>query len=214
MKIDTVLIIGAGGIGGFLIPPLVRLLELHHIYNVKVYDGDSYTPSNRSRQIFNTVGEPKALAMGKTLSWAKWVQVYPEYINETNIHAVLNNLVGLSLVIPAVDNMATRHLILKNLKGRDFIWVCPGNGYTSYTLSHYDSQIEGAIHPFDIYFNLKNPDDHLPGSCGEEIVSHPQLLATNACVAALTLASVTSILNQRPLPKDIQGDIFKPSHEI
>lgn len=208
MKFNSCLIIGAGGIGQFLIPALSKLFQFHPhgTLDITVIDGDIYTPNNYVRQYVTYVNENKAEAIARGVG--KHIKVIPEYIDRKNVGSILSNLVPTSLIIPCVDNMATRYLILKTLQNlmlTNYYWVCPGNELETYTISIYKGG--GVVHPFERYSNLANPEDDLPTSCIEEVASSPQLLATNMMVAAATISVITNLLDDQPLPASFIGDI-------
>lgn len=212
--INSCLIIGCGGTGQFLVPAATKLLQYHPAgtLDITICDGDDYTYSNNSRQYVSKVGDNKALALAKTLP--SFVKVIPNYINNTNVFKILNELVSPALVIPCVDNLATRHILLKNLDRLDleYYWICPGNEQETYQVSFYQ---EGLFsHPFDRYRNLAYPLDNVPGGCLEETPSTPQLIAANMNAAATTISILTNLLDQKPLPQEVIGTIRELKHDV
>lgn len=209
-NIKGCIVIGCGGIGQLLIPPLVKLLRYHECGTtaITIIDGDIHEASNNTRQN-GVIGENKATILSENLP--PYVQVIPEYLNNKNIGHILGYRAFTSeplLVIPAVDNMATRHLVLKTLDRDhvDYIWVCPGNSYDTITCSYYKSGTN-ELHPFERYNNLANPTDYLPDSCIAEYESAPQLLAANMLAAATTLMVVSNYLDNIDIPNTIFGEL-------
>lgn len=210
---NSCLVIGCGGIGQFVLPALCKLLYYHPngTCDITIIDGDTYEPNNYDRQFVTKCGENKAIGLSKQLP--NYVKVIPEFVNHCNVVKILNSLVPPVLVIPAVDNLATRHILIKNLDrlGIDYYWVCPGNEYESYQVSFHKGEL--FSHPFERYKNLAYPVDNLPGSCLEETPSSPQLIAANMSAAAATICYVTNILDNKAIPQEIMGNIRQLKHE-
>jgi molybdopterin/thiamine biosynthesis adenylyltransferase len=214
--INSCLLVGCGGIGQFLIPAAVKLLQYHPkgTLDITIMDGDNYTPKNYVRQYVTKVNDNKAEAIGKQLA-SKNVKIIPKYLDRSNITNILSSLIQPILIVPCVDNMATRYLILRELEKIDiksYYWLCPGNSYDTYQVSFF-RKLEGErdlyAHPFDRYSNLAQPDDYMPNSCIEEVESSPQLLSANINAAAITLSYLTNILDNIPLPQEVYGDVRK-----
>tara|TARA_R100000231_G_C5320361_1_gene163212 strand:- start:235 stop:789 length:555 start_codon:yes stop_codon:yes gene_type:complete len=98
-----VLVIGAGGIGSFLIPILART----KLYNITVADPDIVEKKNLPYQNYEEedVGKNKAKVM------------YDRYIcNGMKPHPILtdNQLKGYSLVISCVDNLSLRRTLYRS----------------------------------------------------------------------------------------------------
>lgn len=203
------MIIGAGGIGQYLAPALFKLLLYHPrgTDQLVLADGDNYQAHNNSRQFVSTVGENKAVALARSLPPS--VQVIDKFINGANALKYLSYLDTPALIVPAVDNLATRKLVLETLDRLelDYIWLSPGNEYSTYMCSFYIPN-KGMIHPLDRYPNLKDPKDVIPGGCIEEHPSTPQLIAANLQAAAAAVTLVTNYLdNADALPATVIGDI-------
>lgn len=211
--INSVLIVGCGGVGQFLIPAAVKLLQYHlnGTLDITIIDGDQFEPKNYSRQYVSNIGDNKAIALSKTLP--DYVKVIPKYVNNSNVFRILSELNSPALIIPAVDNLATRHILLKNLDRLqiEYYWLCPGNEYESYMVSFYKEGI--FSHPFDRYINLAYPMDNVPGSCLLEAPSNPQLIAANMNAAATTISMLTNLLDGKPLTQEVIGDIRKLKHD-
>ena len=218
MKINSAVIIGCGGIGQFLIPAATKLLKYHKhgTQNITIVDGDNHLHKNYSRQLVKRVGLNKAISTATSI--VPTIKVIPEFINNGNVTAILNDCVVEEplLVIPSVDNMASRYLLLKTLEtlGSDYIWLCPGNEYETYRVSFY-SNINGKeshIHPFKRYENLAKPEDNIPGGCLEEQESTPQLIGANLASASATITYLTNLLDVNELdslPQEIIGSVHQ-----
>jgi len=96
-----ILVIGAGGIGSFLIP----LLDKVGLYDIKVADPDSVEEKNIPYQNFDKehIGKNKAVVMEKSY----------ESINHGTQYPILNKkqMQGYDLVICCVDNLSVRRTL-------------------------------------------------------------------------------------------------------
>ena len=213
MRIDHVTIIGAGGTGQLLIPPLVRLLTYHPNALepfVEIYDGDSFEDHNAQRQIGSS-GE-KTTAIEQLLEQQGLrANVINAYMTKARFQRVLNRTPDVRhLVIAAVDNDATRKMCIDELEAFDgnFAFVTPGNS----DVSDKENDIKGnvlwfgrndgqrfGVNPALVFPNIEHPQDAIPrnGGCAEQQASTPQLITSNALAAAYTLAVVQNILDDR-----------------
>lgn len=218
MQINSVLIIGCGGTGQFLLPPLIKLLKYHPngTQNITIVEGDYTEAKNSERQVVKKVGINKAISF--CVDIIPTLKIIPEFINNGNVTSIIEDSIIQPplLVIPSVDNMATRFLILKTLGELriDYIWLCPGNDYESYITSLYScmEDIESHVHPFKRYVNLAEPIDNIPGGCLEEQESSPQLIAANLASASCTINYLTNILDSTDLsklPQEIIGSVHQ-----
>ena len=210
MKINSCIVIGCGGTGGHLVPSLIKLLKYHPhgTTNITVIEGDIFEPHNITRQ----EGIPtknKIIHYAQTGKVCTLTQADPQYLGKENIHDIIANVIPPVLIIPAVDNHATRNLLLQKLHelNTDYIWVSPGNEYETYMVSVGRSNAFSSV--LDRYEDIKNPIDGLPNSCLAEQVSHPQLLAANMSAASATLSIVTNILDGVPVHQELVGDVRK-----
>jgi len=193
----------------------MRMLQYHPdgTDNVVVYDGDQFEEHNGARQI-NTSGS-KADRMNELLEKQTLRAVCrDQYMSASKLQAIRQRkstqAAGTTLVIAAVDNDATRKMcidVLLDTPG-DFLFVTPGNS----DASEEDKDIKGnvlwfgrvgdeqvGINPALLFPNIENPADGIPrkGSCVENAVSTPQLIAANALAAAYTLTVVQNFLDNK-----------------
>lgn len=105
-----VLVIGCGGLGGYIIEYLARL----GVGKITAVDGDVFSESNLNRQLLCTVsniGKPKAMAAADRVS-----EVNPnvkfnavcEFFTAENASELMN---GVDLIIDALDNVDSRLLL-------------------------------------------------------------------------------------------------------
>ena len=130
-----ILVIGAGGIGSYLISFLDNL----DLYEIQVNDDDKVETKNLTYQNFSEeeVGQNKSMAMGKH----KCVSVSSPYPILTP-----QQLEGFDLVVCCVDNLSTRRMLYNsNVKWLDLRSQGRNAAYVSYEAdpSMYDSLLAG-----------------------------------------------------------------------
>ena len=213
MKIKSVLIVGAGGIGSNLFEALSLLLSYHPngTPTIRIADGDIFEEKNLARQLFPAeyVGENKARVLARKM-WDRIpsISYFDKYINNDNIHEVFNYLPGPLLVIMCVDNDATRRLLLDHLADKqNYHWISAGNGLSAVSCHYYTPGGKYA-HPLERYMNLREPADRIPGGCGEIVQSHPQIIGANFMAASAILSMVTTLLDGKPVPSDVTGEVY------
>lgn len=117
-------VVGAGGLGGFVAQGLVRL----GAQNIAVIDGDDFSDSNLNRQFFcnsTTLGKPKA-----EVCVAEMLQVDPEgkykaikaFITEKNV----SYLHGFDFVFDCADNVKTKLLLESYCVSKGIILIHAG----------------------------------------------------------------------------------------
>ncbi len=112
LKNSSVLIIGCGGLGGYVIESLARI----GVGNLTVADADVFEESNLNRQLLsneNNLGEKKAFAAFervRDINSNVKIDAVAERIDESNIKSLILNK---DIVIDAVDNYKTRLLLSK-----------------------------------------------------------------------------------------------------
>lgn len=107
LRCKRVLVLGCGGLGGYVIEYLARL----GIGGMTVVDGDVFSASNLNRQILCTeqnLGEPKVFAAQKRVKEINSeISVQPvfEFFSEKNADRLME---GVDLIIDALDNVEAR----------------------------------------------------------------------------------------------------------
>lgn len=221
------IVIGAGGVGSWLIPGLVRILEWKFPGSVLVIvDGDSYEPKNKERQDFKEIG-PKASIQAMKLTEeftntviipvAKWVvgDDYEGNSSEDSAKIKASQLVAENdTVFAVVDNFAARKIIFDAASKLDNVDVFTGGNDDAYfgSVYHYQRRNGQDVtdHPVTMHPEYENPPDRNPGelSCQEraKIEGGTQILATNMAVASFLLARVQkTIVNEE---KPTEGEIY------
>ena len=197
-KTRKIKVIGAGGIGSWLIEPLAQFLSYGEDFiEITVIDGDKYEERNRERQRFEVCGN-KADQTIEGLR-KKFPRIYfrskPEYITDENVIMLIRENDQIFL---CVDNHATRKLVSDRCRELDSVLlISGGNGYTDGNIMYYNRQNgRDMTRPITvIHSEIANPQDKNPGTftheeragCEREAQSHPQLLFTNFTIASLML---------------------------
>lgn len=207
MIFDTILVIGLGGTGSNLMPPLVRLL-LNKGFpgNIYLADGDSYSYSNLERQIFS---ESDGIAVNKAEYQAKLIETnvpqlssqvtaIPTYLTKEDIEDIVRD--G-TLVINCADNLAIRKYVEDRVAKLDnAAHICCGNELKSGQVQLYlrkdGKDITPSIYKNSPIFNNDN-DDRAKMSCQDlaGLPSGGQLICANFMAAALALDKVYWLLS-------------------
>ena len=120
LKDKTVLVVGCGGLGGYVIQQLGRM----NVGKLIIMDGDVFEQSNMNRQLLctsDTLGKKKAEVYGeflKTISSAE-VEVYTDRFTTQNADLVNSA----DVVIDCVDTVKTRKLLAEECKKRGKILI-------------------------------------------------------------------------------------------
>lgn len=220
---QSVAVVGCGGTGGYVIPPLARLICVHNSGETALgakrrlilIDGDDVEQKNLERQHFikSDLGRNKAEAMASRYSAALGMEigVIPEYLESAD---VLTTHLMSGVVIGCVDNNASRRVIHEwfsaDTDHRGRFWIDSGNEEAA-------GQVVCGYMPPKYEFGRRN-EFSLPSvaevypsllrgelkfnsqlSCAEMAESSPQNMMTNVTAAALVLNFVQKILRGEPL---------------
>lgn len=110
---STVMVFGAGGVGGYTIEGLARA----GVGKIIVVDGDVIAPSNLNRQIIatiNTINMPKVEAGRERILSINpncKVETYNLFVTKDNINQI--NFNGCDFVVDAIDTITTKIEIIK-----------------------------------------------------------------------------------------------------
>ena len=192
----TIMIIGAGGTGGYVIPHLYRIAQASgRKCRVIIADGDIVEPKNLVRQNFAQcdIGENKAAVMAERYSDVFGIETeyIPEYIeNEKQLMEMLTVSYNywrpkpVSILIGAVDNNRSR-IMCHNVftKMRDLIYIDSGNGeYTGQVVCGVKMSGRVISKPVaKVYPDILKDKEKFPSelSCAERSISAPQSIAAN-----------------------------------
>jgi molybdopterin/thiamine biosynthesis adenylyltransferase len=197
-SIKKIKLIGAGGIGCYLIEGLARYLnyQSEESYELTIIDGDSYEQKNAQRQKFLNFRN-KAEEM-VSLNKAYYSKIHFRSKNE---YVTKNNVVSLirenDFVLLCVDNHATRKVVSERCSELNNVTlISGGNDYTDGNVIVYIRKSGKDLNksPIDLYSSIANPQDNNPGEsnlenqgCQSDSIQHPQLVPTNMTAASVML---------------------------
>lgn len=192
----TIVIIGAGGTGGYVIPHLYRIaFASKRLCRIIIADGDIVEEKNLIRQNFAEcdVGENKAQVMAERYSEVFGIETeyIPEYIeDEERLYELLNLKTQygtpkpIGILIGAVDNNRSRvmcHNVFNRLN--DIIYIDSGNGeYTGQVVCGVKMGGRVMSKPVaKVYPDILTDTEKFPSelSCAERNISAPQTIAAN-----------------------------------
>jgi hypothetical protein len=225
MKINAVHLIGCGGTGSWIAPPLTHLMSYHPCFDgatLYLYDGDKIEDRNLERQNFKEehIGLYKGEALLDQLLYND-VKVINEYVSD-HFWSKLDRASRYGytqVIILAIDNDHGRHDIINSIMKYpgDVLCILPGNEYETATCLWFakEDDVIRPCHPFDIASNYANPEDKPRGNCMYEVVSTPQLITANFSSALLSLQVIHSYIEGNPLPTRLDYNLkeFKLTYD-
>ena len=223
-------VVGAGGIGTWLIAGLVRMLEWKYPGSgLIIVDGDSYEEKNKERQDFTKLGNKAVVKASELVSQfpnttiipvPKWVvsDDFSGVVDDESPKITASQLIREGdVVFAVVDNFAARKIIFDAASKLANVDVFTGGNDDDLfgSIYHYQRRdfSDVTVHPGEFHPEYHNPPDKNPGelSCQDraEIEGSTQLLATNMAVAANLLGRVqkTIVNNQSPEETEIYFDL-------
>jgi PRTRC genetic system ThiF family protein len=200
-----IIMLGAGGTGGYIAPHLYRLLyTLARPVKAVIADGDIVEQKNLVRQNFISadLGQNKAQVLAERYAQAFGMeaQYIPDFIEDKNrLIELTNSQGGLSILIGAVDNNKSRRLCHQVfMKASDLIYIDSGNGeYTGQVVCGIRRRGRTYYKPVgEAYPDVLLDIDKFPTelSCAEAAVSAPQSIAANIMAAAAVVSYLYNIL--------------------
>jgi hypothetical protein len=186
-------IIGAGGVGSWLMPALVKLIPDTDI--ITIWDGDTLEEGNMDRQLFDMrdIGENKARALSRKYrdEAACRILVETRYFARSGI-----TLSGMSdhdryetFFLGCADNHPARREILELCDMEGCRAIIGGNGYTDADAYYYHRDQRGSYcDPREYYPDILTDNTgspiHADGCTGEAQKETPQLVLANYWAAA------------------------------
>jgi molybdopterin/thiamine biosynthesis adenylyltransferase len=205
---ERVVLIGCGGIGSQLLPPLARYLANRPEPRplLVLVDGDVFEAGNRNRQACEIadLGSNKAEALARVArSSGIAVQVIPEFVAEANVRSVVRE--G-DLVLLAVDNHRARALVDRHVASLDEATLISGgndetDGNVQLVRRRGGYSVDG--HLVEIHSEIGAAAEvEEPEGPGCQVLAgdHPQLLVTNLFVAAAMLAALWAVTERGSVP--------------
>lgn len=207
-----IVVIGAGGTGGYVIPHLYRIAYASgRPCRIIIADGDIVEQKNLIRQNFAEcdIGENKAQVMAERYSEVFGIETeyIPDFIeNEQQLFELLrfessgrNSNKPISILIGAVDNNRSRIMcnnVFKKLD--DIIYIDSGNGeFTGQVICGVKMSGRVISKPVaSVYPDLLKDTEKFPSelSCAERSVSAPQSIAANVFASSAVISMLYHLL--------------------
>jgi len=216
-------VIGAGGIGTALLPPLVRFLNYQlksedEAYSTEkvvltIIDGDCYEMKNKVRQSFHRFGNKAEVAAEKLREDFPDIDIKSrnEFITSSSVEYLIQEN---DIVFMCVDNHKTRKNVSDFCGDLDnVVLISGGNEYSDGNIMVYirkDGEdvslpLTNKYHPEILDPQDKSPDEI---SCGEAVESEPQLVFMNLMIAALMLNAFYAQLKGKLNYDEVYTDII------
>ena len=217
--IQSIHLIGCGGVGSYLLPALLKTFPIGHLH---LWDGDRFEERNIDRQLFGSafLGVNKAEALMNTYvadvqGGPKPGAVAPHTSYFT--HGSWSFTPG-DLIVVAVDNHAARRAVLAHADQDNLTVVLAMNEYTESQAILYNPKWSGTkLDPrvrYPLILTDESDDPTRPRGCtGEVQQAHPQLALANAISAQLALAHLFWwTQTRRSLDRQIAEDYAPVEH--
>jgi molybdopterin/thiamine biosynthesis adenylyltransferase len=191
-----IIVIGCGGVGSYLIPPLCKLTQ-----NILLMDGDTLEPKNLDRQLFSAsdLGKNKAEALALRYG----VQHRPQYFSTGVIETTLGDV-----LMVCADNHAARHEALAQCDSTECTAIIAANETHSAEAYYYQHEWNGEKLDPRVYYpeiltdRSGDPRRRDAGCTGEAQQLRPQLASANFMAAALALQLYVVWVMERPQLED------------
>jgi len=183
-------VIGAGGVGSWLLPALVKLAKPQD--NIYLWDGDTLEPKNMDRQLFSPsdIGSNKAEALMRKYAQEAACSLYAKNEYFTCSKVDLSDYDKDEVVLfGCADNHPSRAEILYVCDRDGVCSIIGGNGYTDADGYYYDASYEGTpcdprVYYPEILTDRTGSPVHADGCTGEAQKETPQLVLANMWAAA------------------------------
>lgn len=228
-----IVVIGAGGIGGWLIRALAPTLEYTNEIqpadkNLVVIDGDSFEPKNATRQDFEMLGpkpEVRCAEMAPRYPMVNFTPLHKWVVetapsgegegDELGVITATDLIQDGDVVCCVVDNFATRAIVIDACSKLDNVDFFSAGNDDAYFGSYYHYQRRDGV---DVTENpiwkdeFANPTDRNPGelSCEEraKIDGGTQLIWTNMAIAAMLGVKINRLIVQGVREDDTDEAFF------
>ena len=207
-----IVVLGAGGTGGYVIPHLYRLgYASEHPTRIIVCDGDVVENKNLIRQNFveQDIGRNKAQALAARYAAAFGIECEyrPEFIETQEELHILTEPDRVPypmepqrvILLGCVDNNKSRQLCHRVFEQkRDLIYIDAGNGeHTGQVVCGVRQHGRTLYKPVcSLYPDLLEDEDKFPSelSCAERAVSAPQSVTANLTAATAVVSFLYDLL--------------------
>lgn len=223
--VTTISIIGCGGIGSWLLGPLLRFLNADGFAGeIVLWDGDRFAPENSRRQDFTRagMGRPKAEAMADRFradfcSLKIWHR--NEYVSAQNVSEAVRER---ALIISCVDNHPARALLARQAETlRNVCILSAGNekldGNVCVSLRKAGCELTTSVLARHPELAMTSTGDRTQMGCAQLLEQgESQILVTNFVAAAATLSlfhllwtqdRVRASPRRKTLPQEVFFDV-------
>jgi len=211
------LVVGCGGTGSHLVPPLITYLSSHsNDWLLGLMDGDDVEEKNFDRQLFepSALNENKATALRKAYPHIKNIAAIPNYLSKDNIADTIQEN---SVVLICVDNFPVRALIEDHCLTLDNVVVINGGNEIDTGSCQIWVRKDGVnvtpklsfLHP-----EIRQPGvDRAEMSCQQiaELPGGEQLITTNMSSALWMLIALMSFHNDTISYTELQFNLNAPN---
>lgn len=201
----NIIVIGAGGTGGNLLPMLAKLIKGREDVSITIVDGDDVELKNLERQPFlsSDIGLNKAQVLSDKLNMAFDLNTsyVPVFINElSQLESIaINKINTLNIIIGAVDNHNCRIVLEKFFnKQRNVVYIDSANEdyfgdvimgvKFNNTVFH---KTRGMYRPMEVFSGTKRVKNT---SCLIKVNENPQHLPANMMAATIVLKLLSDVL--------------------
>lgn len=198
LRQKRVLVVGCGGLGGYLIELMTRL----GIGFIRAVDGDVFEPTNLNRQLLSEVvllGTSKAHAAQQRVQRVNPdvdIQAIHSFLTADNAMELIK---GCDLVLDGLDNIDTRRILAE---------ACTQSGVP---------YVFGAIQGWVLQAGIAMPGDHLMDVLypqGTVVRSNSVLSFTPAFCASMQVSMATRLLVGRPVKTGTVYYVDMLNHEF
>lgn len=207
------IVIGAGGIGSWLVPKLVRLES-----NVIIVDGDTLEKKNLDRQLFDNghIGMNKAKAL--SLKHGLWTEdessFVPEYFS-SGLQINEDQFSENDLLWCCADNHTCRREVLDTCDMYGAKCIIAANEYVDFEAYYYEpSMAHSPNDPRVIYPDMltdRSGDPLGPPGCVEAARTNRQLVIANSMASEMAMWLYWFHFHERP-KADMELRNFWPIH--
>lgn len=227
--VQHVVVIGCGGIGSWLLGPLLRLLNARRFTGeIHLWDGDRYSLENQGRQEFGQswIGRNKAEAQANAFRAqypALRIVSHGEYVTDDNAGLAVPEY---GLVFVAVDNHPARALVARTASAlRDVSVVTAGNekldGNVHLLLRRAGRDLTMPLLERHPEIGLSREGDRASLGCealveqGETQLLVTNLMAASACLVLYqSLAERTTGRKRKALAQEVFFDVGQGSLQL
>ena len=186
LSTKRILVVGCGGLGGYVIECLARI----GVGQLRIIDGDAFEASNLNRQLLSSemnLGKTKVLAAKHrvmAINSSIQAEVFDQRLDQTNAAVLLE---GCDVVVDALDNIPDRLLLQEKAKEAGVVLV---HG----AVAGWWGQV-CVVRPGEDLLSILYGESH--EECGEETKTGT-LSFTPALVGSLEAAETVKVLLSKP----------------